>query len=349
MVFGKPLCIVLGFASVRSWALVSDESCLVQSQGGAALQHHVALGPGAPDLTKGSPAQMLASVRSAAKQLPFDISGLSGGDFSMDQMMDFGMEFLALLKNNTIADLMSEGGRNMTRGLLAYSEDLAGATRNLSAAVKAATSKAAVLGALQDFFLSQDQRFAGMAADLAVDPRRFVQALPAGGLLGNATKPMMQMMEGMTKEQVSAFVFSFMRPKTDKIFRNETAFCGNFRPLYSNMSAAADFMTTKAPAALEGLKAMLPQVVPMVEGFAPEAAPRVSRMLNETVAGMEEVVAAFSRTLPLTIGTLDEVSGDRLGCRLGRPDIHPSSAAPLAKVGFAGAVAAATVAWALAA
>jgi len=347
----KCASLVLALVCLQVSASVNDANCLVQSRKDVQLQHHTALNPSFSGLPKGLHLELPSALRELTKQFPSTMGTMpmSMPNMSMEDMMAVGMEVLGLFRNKTLEDLMFEGLRNMSTGLLAYSEHLYKDSTNLSVVAANTTNKAEVLAAVGDYLVKQSQALAQMAADVAVDARHFMRLLPPGKLR-NMSEPMLQMTGSLTKEQVSSTVHDLvMLPLIKSLISDEATFCAKFQPMGANLTAASSFLTKQAPGQLEQLKGMLPQASGMIEGFAPDVAPKVAKFLNATMATLTNVTTAFQLSVPKAASVLADVAETRLGCDSVSDLSDRSIAASLRakRLGFVAAVGAAM--WVLAA
>jgi len=343
---GARACVLLSLALFGAARAVSDESCLVQSHRDVTVQGPDALKPEAPAQHPEALVQLHAKLHEVRRQLPFDLP--AGMNVSMEQLMSVGMEFLSLFKNDTIVAVMEEGMRNISKGLLTYGKQLDHAIELLRSDVENATDVMDVWKAMYNYVSAQNVWFAGMTSDVLLDPRKLVSVLPVGSALRNMSMPVVEAGKALTKDIINGYLLHEMIQPTIDLFKHD--FCGKFEPVVVNLNKMANFLTMHSADTMQDMRNMLPQVLPMIEGFSPEAAPKFSKMMNSSMAGMEEVMDAYAVTLPHAVTVLREVIDGRLGCACGAQMAQTGAAAPAgARRGLVLAAVAAAAAWIFAA
>lgn len=353
MISVKRVCLALGLVCLGAAASVDDESCLVQSQRDVVTKRAAALKPDLPSALAALQRVDLSALKQLAKQfpmpkgmgLPDGVAGGMGdmGNFSMTDMMNYAMEFMQLLKDQRVVDFMFESIKNMSTGLLGTSAVMLAGAKKLDAALDNSTEDAQVLEALKSFFATLSAEAANSAANATVDGRAFWALVPSDNSVKKMMEPVLRMTKNATKKDLSALVLSYMQQGLDELVRDGPTFCTKFGPVQGNLTAAKKYLQEEGPTAVESMRAMLPQVTPMLEGLAPEVAPTAMKLANATLDAVDEVIASAMTSVPAAVDAVMKAAKDKLHCTV------TMSGAPLLRGRFGLAAALAAAAWMMAA
>lgn len=353
----KRVCLALGLVCLQATAAsVNDENCLVQSQRDVVSKRQDALTPDLPSMLASFKHVDLSGLKHLLKQFPMPSGGATPGmpagmppgmeqmgNFSMTDMMNYAMEFLKLLKDDKVVDVMFEGIKNVSAGLLATSHVILVSAKKLDKAVDNSTKPEEVLDALKVFMTSLVKEVTDSAANITINSRKFWALVPADNKLKKMAQPMLDMMENATKSDVTTLITSMADGAVAQLTTDKTNYCNMYAGIQGNLTVAKKFLEEEGSTTVESAKAMLPQVLPMLQGFAPDVAPTVMELINATFKVMEVVIASAQESIPAAVDAITKASKDKLHCAVLVSD--DQSGAPLrARFGLAAALAAA-VAW----
>uniref|UniRef100_A0A7S2J201 Plastid lipid-associated protein/fibrillin conserved domain-containing protein n=1 Tax=Alexandrium andersonii TaxID=327968 RepID=A0A7S2J201_9DINO len=355
------LACLVGCLTVVHAAPAGDEHCLVQSQLLAAQQRQ---GAGALDPSSSNPfdiPEVPEELQRAWKQLkewvakqnhakrylqsakkdrqapvglpiptdmlPDSLKPYFEGNMTATELMAIMKEALGWFKDDVMVDAMMAMSGSMTKRCLRAAEDMQKQGRSLELGISEARNQTEALAHLGAFLTFEGRLYAESMTGLQSDLTTFGHAMPPGHMK-DLMNPVLEMVEGLSPREVfSGLWAAFGVLDLQNVISDENEFCKRLRPYYeeeflphmSTLFSSSDSMLTS----MEAIESNMG----MLNVFAPDAKPRVQKMVDDSKAKMHQIAAALKKPVPGATHLFVEAVNSRFHCNLTYLDFHEAKEA----------------------